>query len=80
MTNEQITEAIIRLQPSAQFVLSGDDYDNINWLSEFPKPTKSAIAAEIAKEPEIAMAKANAKQAILDRLGITAEEVALLFK
>jgi len=78
MTNRQIAEALLRLCPNAQYTLVGDNYDDINWLSDIAKPTKAAVLAEIAKEPEIAMAKQTAKAALLERLGITADEAALL--
>lgn len=78
MTNKQIVDALIRLCPGAKWTLNGDNFDDIEWLCECAKPTKAAVTAEIAKEPEIAAAKIAAKQAILDRLGITADEAALL--
>ena len=78
MTNRQIADALLRLCPDAQYTLVGDNYDDIDWLSDFPKPTKAAIEAEIAKEPEIAAAKEASRAALLERLGITAEEAAIL--
>lgn len=78
MTNKQIVDALVRLCPGAKWTLAGDNFDDIEWLCECAKPSKSAINAEIAKEPEIAAEKMATKQAILDRLGITADEAALL--
>ena len=77
-TNKQITDALLRLIPGAQWTLAGDDYSNISWHCECVQPTLEEIELEIAKEPEIAAAKATQRQAILDRLGLTAEEAALL--
>jgi len=31
--------------PSAQWTLDGDDYDNLTWLSDTPKPTKAELDA-----------------------------------
>ena len=78
MTNRQIADALLRLCPNAEYTLVGDNYDDINWLSDIPKPTKADLTAEIAKEPEIASAKEASKAALLERLGITADEAALL--
>jgi hypothetical protein len=72
--------AIQFIRPNAQFVLIGDD---INWLDEKQtEPTNAEIKAgliayNLATEAE-AQAKATAKAALLDRLGITAEEAVLL--
>ena len=62
--------------------LVGDDYAGLNWLSDTPKPT----LAELKKQwPEVEAAvakivqdKIDAKAAILERLGITADEAVLL--
>ena len=78
MQHQSIIDALMRLCPDAKWTLAGNSYDDIEWHCECPKPTKAAVTAEIAKESEIATAKANAKQAILDRLGITADEARLL--
>jgi hypothetical protein len=77
-TNIQIAEALIRLSPEAKWILSGDNFDDIEWLCECAKPTKAAVIAEIAKEPEIAEAKAAAKESRRQKLlalGLTEEEL-----
>jgi hypothetical protein len=65
-----------------EWTLDGDDYKGLTWLSDTPKPTKkeldnlwSEVSAKIAQEAE---AKAAAKTALFDRLGITADESKLL--
>jgi len=78
MTTRRIADALLSLCPDAQWTLVGDSYEDIDWLSDHPKPTKEQVEAEIAKEPEIAAAKAAAKAALLDRLGITEDEAKLL--
>jgi len=75
--------AIRKLKPNSQFSYNDSDYSTIKWdLLEGKAPTQSEIdeAIEQVKADEIAQAetKATQRQAILDRLGITAEEAALL--
>lgn len=78
MTNEEITRAILNLNPQAEFVLRGDDLSGIEWLGKDKQPTDAQIIAEIALLPQRAVEKLAVKAALLDRLGITAEEAALL--
>ena len=65
-----------------EWTLNGDDYAGLTWLSDDTKPTQktldemwASVETEIANETT---AKAASKQAILDRLGITADEIVLL--
>jgi hypothetical protein len=62
--------------------MNGDDYDGLTWLSDSDKPTKAELDAqwdEVKAERDAALlAKIEAKAALLDRLGITAEEANLL--
>jgi hypothetical protein len=62
--------------------LVGDDYTGLNWLSDTPKPTLAELqeqwpAVELAVAQEI-QSKIDLKQAILDRIGLTADEAKLL--
>jgi hypothetical protein len=66
----------------SEWTLNGDDYEGLIWLSDTTKPTKKQLddlwqstlaAVEKKKSDQIA-----ARQAVLDRLGITADEAALL--
>lgn len=64
------------------WTLNGDDYSGLTWLSDTPKPTKAKldglwnkIETEIKAEAE---AKAAQRQAILDRLGLSADELKLI--
>lgn len=81
MTNDDIAKALVRLQPEAIWSLVGDDYNNINWVStDIAKPTLSEIQKEI-ETPTVSAeitAKTAQRQAILDRLGLSAEEAQLL--
>jgi len=65
-----------------EWTLDGDDYDGLTWLSDGTKPSKAtldglwaSVQQEIADE---ATAKVAAKQAVLTKLGLTADEVAAL--
>lgn len=76
------TKILTRKFAGANWNLNGDSYEGLEWLDESPKPTKAkldamwpTIQAEIESEIETAAA---AKTALLQRLGITAEEAALL--
>jgi hypothetical protein len=78
MTHQQIADALSRLLPDAKWTLSGDKYEDIQWHCECAKPTKAAVTAEIAKEPEIAALKEAAKESRrrkLIALGLTEEEL-----
>ena len=78
-----LSAAIKSLRPTAEFSFIEDDYSTIKWdILEGDAPTKAEIDKEIAKikadEAKEIESKATAKNALLDRLGITAEEAALL--
>jgi hypothetical protein len=66
-----------------QWTLEGDNYDGLTWLDSTPKPTqaeldqqweevKTVIANAIAE-------KISARQAVLEKLGLSEAEVASLF-
>lgn len=64
------------------WTLNGDDYEGLIWLSDGAKPSKAtldglwaSVQQEIADE---ATAKVVARQAVLAKLGLTADEVAAL--
>jgi hypothetical protein len=65
-----------------EWTLNGDEYTGLTWLSDDAKPTKAtldglwaSVQQEIADE---ATAKQVAREALLTRLGITADEAQLL--
>lgn len=68
--------------PGAQWTLNGDTYDGLTWLDDTPKPSQEELDALWESTLELmAQEKAGkeaARQALLDRLGITAEEARLL--
>jgi hypothetical protein len=78
-----LVKAIKKLKPNAEFSFTEDDYSTIKWdVLDGQAPTQKEIDAAIVqvKADEIAeaQAKASQRQAILDRLGITAEEAQLI--
>ncbi len=83
MNSIEITAAIRHLVPNAEFSFTDNDLSTLKWDSkDLPCPTEKEIIAAIplvkkAQEAE-AKAKSAARSAILDRLGITAEEAALI--
>jgi len=75
-------KCLVFLNPTAEWSLNGNDYSSLQWFSENPKPTEEEIIAiwpeaKAAYEAKYAAREAN-KQAILERLGITADEAKLL--
>jgi hypothetical protein len=78
-----LTKAIQKLKPNSEFTYSDGDYSTITWIvldGEAPTQTEIDEAIEQVKADEIteAAAKETARQALLTRLGITAEEAQLL--
>ena len=76
------TLILSRKYAGQEWILDGDDYSGLTWLSDTAKPTKTTldnlwatVQAEIAAEAE---AKAAAKAAILDRIGLTVDELKLI--
>ena len=65
-----------------QWTLNGDDYTGLIWLSNTAKPTKAKLDglwAEVQQEiADEQTAKIAARQTVLDKLGLTADEAAAL--
>jgi hypothetical protein len=83
MKSFYIIKAIKKLKPTAEFSFNDEDYSTINWVKlEGEAPTQAEIDAAIeqVKADEIteAKAKALAKSALLEKLGITEDEARLL--
>jgi hypothetical protein len=83
MNSIEITAAIRHLVPNAEFSFTDNDLSTLKWDSkDLQKPTIAQIEAAIpivkAYAEAEASAKAATKAALLDRLGMTAEEAALL--
>ena len=83
MDGVELIQAILYLRPNAQFVIHNEDYSTIKWdVLDGEAPTWEEVQAahlQVKAVEEAALAEAEAKkQAVLDRLGITAEEARLL--
>jgi hypothetical protein len=74
-------DVLSMLIPQGGWVISGSDYDSIQWL-ECEPITKAQFEAGFAQydawKAEQDSAKAAQKAALLDRLGITEDEAKLL--
>ena len=73
---------LTRHYPNMEWTLNGDDYSGLTWLSPTDKPTQEELDA--LWEPTLALIeqekadKTAARQALLDRLGITEDEARML--
>jgi hypothetical protein len=82
MNHDDKVKIIQFLRPDAQFVLRGDEIEWCDTVQKQPtqkeiEDAKDAYLAKVQAEKSEALSK---RQSILDRLGITAEEAALLLK
>ena len=73
---------LTRKYQGSEWTLEGDDYSGLTWLSDTPKPSKKTlddlwpvVLADIENDNAT---KVSAKAALLERLGITADEARLL--
>jgi hypothetical protein len=83
MKAADIVKAIAVLRPGAQYSFIEDDYSSIEWAQlEGQAPTSKEIADAIkainAQEEAAAATTAATKAALLERLGLTADEAKLL--
>jgi len=73
---------LARRYAGKEWTLNGDEYTGLTWLSDGAKPTKATLDglwAEVQQEiADEAAAKVSAREALLTRLGITADEAQLL--
>ena len=75
-----LVQAIRKLRPNSEFSFTNNDYSTIKWdVLEGDAPTQSEIDAAVkavkAEEKVAAKTKEANKQAILDRIGLTADEL-----
>jgi hypothetical protein len=83
MDNRTLTNlAIHKLCPDAEYIYENDDVDTIQWISGTNTPSAEQIKAmlpivqtEAEQKTQLAL---DEKQSLLERLGITADEAALL--
>ena len=79
-------QVLLHQFPDAEWVLKGNDYDGLTWLSDSPKPTQQELddawpAVQQARE-DAATAEAAAKQSAIDKLaalGLTVNEIRAAF-
>jgi len=73
MTNEQIAKALTDIRPKAEFALTGDSYEGLEWLDQLQsKPSLEEIEQAIANplpEPELTVAEKLAS------VGLSIEEL-----
>jgi hypothetical protein len=79
---EHISEVLAEILPGVEWSLVGDNFEDINWHGKKAPITEQEFQikwdALKAKREQDKADKAAARAALLDRLGITAEEAALL--
>lgn len=78
-----VASALHSLRPGAEWSMNGDDIEGIIWHTPGVEPlTRAEVDAEIARLERAAVdeaaEKAAARAALLERLGITEDEAALL--
>ena len=78
--SDYLVKAIKKLKPNSEFSYDNDDYSTIKWdVLDGDAPTQKEIDVAIKKikadELTQAETKATQRQAILDRLGLTADEL-----
>ena len=73
------TQILTRRYPGKLWTLEGNDYKGLTWISETTKPTKNeldllwpAVEKEILDEKN---AKISKRTEILNRLGLTSDEL-----
>lgn len=75
-------EVLEMLLPQGGWIFTEGDFDNIVWVDDRPRCTKeeflNGFAVYDAWKAHEEASKAEAKAALLERLGITADEAALL--
>jgi len=71
-----------RCYPGKEWTLDGDEYTGLIWMSETAKPSKATLDglwASVQQEiTDEATAKISTRQAVLAKLGLTADEVTAL--
>jgi hypothetical protein len=77
-----ITKSLIYLRPSQEWILDGDSYEGLVWLSDTPKPTEKELveaypaAQQAAVDAEaVKVAARESAMAKLAKLGLTIDEI-----
>lgn len=72
-----IPAILLHIRPGAQWTLSGDLYDGLDWLDDSPKPTFEEVESAW---PEVQVARANAAAQRARAAAYAAEADPLFFK
>jgi len=77
---------IVALYPDAEWTISANDYDTLNWLSDTPKPSQqeldAAWPAVQQAQADAVTAKEAARQSAISKLaalGLTVDEISAAF-
>ena len=77
---------LITNYPGAQWSLTGNDYDTLQWYDDTPKPTQAELdaawpAVQQARQDAVAAKEAARQSAIskLAALGLTVDEISAAF-
>ena len=78
-----LSKAILALRPGSEFTFYDNDYSTIKWIKlDGNPPTQDEINVEVQNQKYLwdtkKQRKAEQRQALLERLGITDEEAILL--
>lgn len=75
----ELAKVLTSLMPEVEWSISNDDLNTLEIHTEgVTAPTAKQVQDEIKRLTQLEISKPAAKTALLDRLGITAEEAALL--
>lgn len=76
---------ILKKRYNAEWTFNGDDYNNLVWLSDTPKPSKKelddlwqSVLDEIVAEKQTKINAKETAQAKLAALGLTTDDLAAL--
>lgn len=76
------TLILIYFYPDTKWTLTGDDYDGLEWFDELPKPTKKELDAKwedaVNLREQKKIQRQEAKEKLLNQLGLTADEISAL--
>lgn len=77
-----LTLILSQKYPGKEWTLNGDDYEGLVWISDSKKPTKAELEAHWDSVKTYWEDKKTQKEAdknsLIEKLGLTAEEAALL--
>lgn len=73
---------LTRKYPGQEWVLNGDEYEGLEWISDTPKPSKEEldglweeVVAEIVAEKQAKIDAKSSAVAKLEALGLTVDEI-----